>query len=322
MPARSPEASHEVVTPVVAVGSVRSASDVPQPDAARSTSIGHPAEGRIEAAVALPLQGPGFRFNSRRDSNARFATAEVVQAIARAALRVQRALPGSELVVNDLSLEGGGPIDHHGSHRAGRDADILFYLLGDDGAPTPSVGAPLDRDGVGFDFKDLARADDDVRVHFDAARTWRFIADLLSDPDAAVQRVFVVEHLRTLLLGEAARHPADLAQRERFAELTCQPSYPHDDHLHVRWFCSAQDLGKGCEDLPPLYPWRAAELQAEGVTPVMGRLRKVRTRSKIVTHRHEDRELAKQVIDPAVRAFLARRKLWREQPHPGRTYCR
>ncbi len=287
-----------------------------------STSIGHPSEGRIEGAAALPLKGEGFRFNSNRDSNARFAAAEVAGAIARAARHVKEVLPGSELVVNDISLEQGGPIDHHGSHRAGRDADILFYLLGDDGKPTPSVGAPIDPDGIGFDYKDLAVADDDIRVHFDAPRTWRFIATLLSDREARVQRIFVVEHLRDKLLAEAAKHSADREMQERFAEMTCQPSYPHDDHLHVRWFCSAEDLGLGCQDLPPIYPWRSAELKAAGVSPVMGVLRKNRPRSKIVTHEEEDRQVAKQVIHRDVHAFLARRKLWREQPHPGRKYCR
>ncbi len=291
------------------------------PAPSTSTSIGHPSEGSIEGAAALPLKGEGFRFNDRRDSNARFAAAEVIGAIARAATHVAELLPGSELVVNDISLEHGGPIDHHGSHRAGRDADILFYLLGDDGKPTPSVGAPIDGDGIGFDYKDLATVDDDVRVHFDAPRTWRFVSSLLSDPDARVQRIFVVEHLREVLLAEADKHASDHEVRERFAEITCQPSYPHDDHLHVRWFCSAEDLTKGCQDLPPLYPWHEAELRAQGVKPVLGAPRKDRPRSKIVTHDDEDREVAKLVVHPAVHAFLARRKLWRKQPHPGRKYC-
>jgi len=286
-----------------------------------STSIGHPAEGRLEGAAALPLLGPGFRFNSNRDSTARFAAAEVVGAISRAARVVKDALPGSELVVNDISLEQGGPIDHHGSHRAGRDADILFYLLDDDGKPTPSVGAPIDPDGIGFDYKDLAIKDDDLRVHFDAPRTWRFVSALLSDAEAVVQRIFVVEHLRARLLDEADKHPEDRASRERFAEITCQPSYPHDDHLHVRWFCSAEDLTLGCQDLPPLYAWHEAELKQSGVSSVMGQLRKERPRSKIVTHADEDREVARLVIHADVHAFLARRKKWREQPHPGRKYC-
>ena len=113
---------------------------------ASSSSIGSPTNGRLEGGVALPLSAPGLRYNDRRSENARFGTVETIGAILRAAAVVSRELPGSELVVNDIGLERGGAIAHHGSHRSGRDADILFYLLGDDGKPTPSVGAPLDPD--------------------------------------------------------------------------------------------------------------------------------------------------------------------------------
>ena len=245
------------------------------PAAASSTSVGSPTNGRVEGAVALPLEAAGLRYNDRRSENARFATVEVIGAIMRAADAVARDLPGSQLVVNDIGLERGGTIAHHGSHRAGRDADILFYLLGDDGRPTPSVGAPIDPDGIGFDYKDLSEPSDDVRVHFDAPRTWRFVQALLEDSEAQLQRIFVVEHLRSALLKEAERAKAPEAVVARFSDVTCQPSYPHDDHLHVRWYCSDEDLGLGCEDLPPLYPWRSEQLAARGVTPSVGQTRQV-----------------------------------------------
>ncbi|HEX6239410.1 MAG TPA: penicillin-insensitive murein endopeptidase, partial [Polyangiales bacterium] len=204
------------------------------PAASFSTSLGSPTNGRVLGSVALPLEGPGFRFNSRRDSGARYGTVEVIGTIERAASTVRGRFPDSELVVNDIGLAEGGTIPHHGSHRAGRDADILFYLRGDDGAPTPSVGAPLDPAGIGFDFKELSDPADDVRVHFDAERTWHFVAALLEDAEARVQRIFVVEHLRSALLAAARRAHAQAETVARFEDVTCQPSYPHDDHLHVR----------------------------------------------------------------------------------------
>jgi penicillin-insensitive murein endopeptidase len=285
-------------------------------------SIGSPTNGRLVKGVGLPLRGDGYRYNQRRDEAARYATGYVVRAIERAAGVVARALPGSELVVNDLSLEEGGPLPHHGSHRAGRDADILFYMLGDDDAPTPSVGAPLDPNGVGYDFKDLSDGDDDVRVRFDAPRTWRFVQALLEDEDARVQRIFVVEHLRAKLLAEAEASRAPARVVARFADATCQPSYPHDDHLHVRWYCSPADMKEGCEDLPPVYPWREAELRVLGLEPVMARLAKSKDPAPIVTQHEAEQRVARAKPHPAVLAFLKRRKAWEEQPHPGRPYCR
>jgi penicillin-insensitive murein endopeptidase len=291
-------------------------------DPSASTSIGSPSNGRLVGGVALPKEGPGFRHNDRRDENARFATVEVIRAIARAARVVHEALPGSELIVNDVGLEHGGAIAHHGSHRSGRDADILFYMLGDDGAPTRAVGAALDPDGIGFDYKDLSRPEDDVRVHFDAPRTWRFVEALMGDPDARVQRIFVVEHLRAKLMAEAEKQRAPSDVVARFSDVTCQPSYPHDDHLHVRWFCSPEDLGKGCEDLPPLYPWREAELRTLGLTPILARQVKSRDPAPIVTHAQAARAVARARPHPSVLAFMKRRKAWEKQPHPGRPYCK
>ncbi len=291
-------------------------------DPSRSTSHGSPTNGSLEGGVLLPKRGLGFRHNDRRDENARYATVEVVRAIVRAARAVHADFPGSELIVNDVGLEHGGRIAHHGSHRAGRDADILFYLRGDDGQFTESVGAPIDPQGIGFDFKDLSDPADDVRVHFDASRTWRFVQALLSDPDAPVQRIFVAEHLRTMLLAAAAQQKAPAQVVARFSDATCQPSYPHDDHLHVRWYCSAEDIAAGCEDLPPIYPWHRDELAALGVSPRMA----TRTRSKdpapIETNEQAEREVKRQKPHPSVLAFLKRRKAWEKEPHPGREYCR
>jgi penicillin-insensitive murein endopeptidase len=291
------------------------------PAASYSTSLGSPSNGSIQGSVALPLTGPGFRFNSRRDSGARYATVEVVGAIERAAAQVLSAYPGSELTVNDLSLAEGGRIAHHGSHRAGRDADILFYLRGDDAQPTQSVGAPIDPDGIGFDYQDLAEPSDDIRVHFDAARTWRFVAALLEDAEARVQRIFVVEHLRSALLAEARRVAAQPSVVAQFEAITCQPSYPHDDHLHVRWFCSLEDLTHGCQDLPPLYPWREAELKAAGLSPVLATRTRSADPAPITTQAEADRAVKRQRPHKDVLAFLARRKAWEKQPHPGRPYC-
>jgi penicillin-insensitive murein endopeptidase len=285
---------------------------------ARSTSIGAPNNGRLEGAVAFPLSGPGFRFNPRRRPEARYGTVELVQALARAARAVAEAFPGAELTVNDLSLEGGGPIAHHGSHQNGRDVDTLFYLRDAEGRPYPSVGAPLDPEGRGVDFKDLADPDDDVEVRIDLPRTWRFVEKLLADPRARVQRIYVAEHLRTLLLAEARRAGAPPRVLRRFRHVTCQPSYPHDDHFHIRLFCSPQDLQAGCEDRLPLYPWHRRHLAEAGVEPRISRRPKKRS-PKITTA--DEAKAAAGAMHERVRAFLARREAWMDKPHPGRPYC-
>jgi penicillin-insensitive murein DD-endopeptidase len=312
-------------SPGVAVSPQRTIEELLAMPGTASTSLGGPSSGTLVGAVALPQAGPGFVHNARRPVEARYASVELVQAIVRAAAVIDQELPGSVLVVNDLSLASGGPIAQHGSHQSGRDADILFYSLDAKGKPLPSVGVPLDPEGKGWDFKDLTTAADDQRVRLDARRTFRFVRALLEAAPQAVQRIFVVEHVRTLLLAEAARVRAPRAIVRRFDEITCQPESPHDDHLHVRFFCSPEDLGLGCEDSPPIYPWRNRALAALGVnevlasaytTPVERRAKKQRTSSPA-----QARKRAGQ-MHPRVTAFLDAREAWLPRPHPGRPYCR
>jgi penicillin-insensitive murein DD-endopeptidase len=288
--------------------------------AVTSASVGSPNHGHLVGGVPLPLTGPGFRFNPRRDPQARYGTAEMVAALVRSAEVVHRELPGGQLTVNDLSYAEGGPIAGHGSHRSGRDVDVLFYLLDEAGKPMPSVGAPLDPGGRGVDFRDLADPADDVPVRIDLARTWRFVQTLLQGEEAKLQRIFVAEHLRTLLVAHARRQRAPAQAVQRFEHLTCQPSYPHDDHFHFRFFCSVGDLKAGCEDTPPIYPWHRRLLQRAGVTPVLARPKPSAPKPKVTTHAEARAEAGPMHSD--VVAWLERREAWLRPPRTGRRYCK
>jgi len=283
-----------------------------------STSLRGPSNGAVRGAVAFPREGPGFRHNPARPDDARFATVEVVQALVRAALVVAREMPGGQLTVNDLGYAEGGPIAHHGSHQAGRDVDVLFYLLGPDDAPIASVGAPLDPEGRGTDYQDLSIADDDVPLRIDLPRTFRFVQALLEDREASLQRIFVAEHVRAMLLEQGREVGASEEVMTRLAEMTCQPSYPHDDHFHFRFHCTAEDLRAGCRDLGPIYPWREAELQEVGLRPRLAGPERVRAE---ITTADQARRRAGPLHED-VRTFLARRQAWMDPPHPGRPYCR
>ena len=186
-----------------------------------SRSIGGPLDGSLERSVAFPASGPGFVRPLSRRPEARFGTLEVVRGVVRAAGRVEARIPGGTLVVHDLSLETGGPIARHESHRAGRDVDVLFYLLDAEGRPMPSVGAILGPDGWGVDFRDPADPSDDVEVQLDVARTFTFLEELALDAEAGLQRVFIAEHLRTLLFRHASEHGANEEALARLTEMTC-----------------------------------------------------------------------------------------------------
>ena len=317
-PPRTPAASLPTVepAPTAAPADKRPAFDWSDFD---STSVRNPNDGSLIGGVPLPLRAPGLRFNPARDSAARYGTVEVVRALLEAAARVDRELGGLPVTINDLSLETGGPIAHHRSHQSGRDVDTLFYQLGPDGEPIESVGAFFDPSGRGVDFRDLANPDDDIALTLDVARTWLFLQALIENEHAQLQSILVAEHLRALLLDHARSVDVPTETIQRFEALTCQPTYPHDDHFHFRFFCAPDDIAKGCRDSEPLYPWQLQRLAAAGARPRPLAPKRKQASSEIVTH-EEARESAGR-MDVEVERWLDRRQEWIEKPHPGRPYC-
>lgn len=293
-------------------------------DGTASTSVGSPTEGHLTTSVPLPLHGPGFEFNPRKDAARRHGTYELVRAVMAAAASANDVHPGGTLTVGDLSMPQGGEIAGHASHRAGRDVDVMFYLQHEDGRPFAAKSIPIEPDGTGVDYKDLTTADDDVPVKIDVPRTWAFVAALVGDENNHVARIFVVEHVRTMLLDEGKRVGASKALLERVGHVTCQPKFPHDDHMHVRFFCSPDDIDAGCLDTAPVFPWHKKFLKAQGKKAVLAGARKT-PRPKLTSvddAAKKAREKAAAAFDPEVDAFLERRKSWAKKPKTGRKYCR
>lgn len=284
-----------------------------------STSVRNPSDGALRGGVPLPLTAPGLRFSPKKDPKTRFGTVEVVRSLVEAGSRVEEALGGLPIMINELSYAEGGPIPHHRSHQSGRDVDVLFYQIGPNGEPIESVGAFFDPSGKGVDFRDLSDPSDDVTLYLDIPRNWLFLRSLIEDEDAHLQQIFVAEHLRALLLDYARREGQPATTVQRFAEMSCQPSYPHDDHFHFRFFCAPDDIVDGCLDSPPMYPWHLEKLEAAGIRPRPLAPNRDEARARIVTH-EEAREAAGP-MDAEVERWLERRKQWLAQPHPGRAYC-
>lgn len=292
-------------------------------DGSASASVGSPTEGHLTSSVPLPTSGPGYVFNPRKDPSRRYGTWELVQAIMGASAATHEALPGNTLVVGDLSLATGGDINGHASHRAGRDVDVMFYLQNPDGTAFDAKAIPIEPDGTGVDYKDLTTADDDVHVRIDIPRTWAFVGALVGDDTNHVGRIFVVEHIRTMLLEEGKRVGADEAVLERAGHLMCQPKFPHDDHMHIRIFCSPEDIAAGCLDTAPIFPWHKKYLKGAGVKASLAGARTT-PRPKLTSTKDAAQKKRDEVgaFDPAVDGFLERRKAWAKKPKTGRKYCR
>jgi penicillin-insensitive murein DD-endopeptidase len=213
-----------------------------------SVSYGRTNEGRIVDPALLPDEGDGFVTPLIwRARGHRFGTDELVDLIVAASRRITAARPGARLAVGDLSPRRGGRSRQHQSHQSGRDVDLLFYV-------TDPMGAPVEVQTMRRFGASGASTDDrwvkGAPLRFDVDRNWQLVKALLTAPEAEVQYVFIFEPLAILLLdhARASGEPESLIELARSAMVQPGDSAPHDDHMHIRIFCSALDVARGCQD--------------------------------------------------------------------------
>ena len=252
-----------------------------------SISVGTFGKGWLRHGRGLPAKGEGYVVPELwRSRDARYGTDELVMAIERAARRVRREYPGSLLGVADLSRRGGGDSTLHRSHENGRDADLIYYAVDDKGRPVTPVNSmprydgqlvarpPRPTEGVRFGPFSPRR--------FDVRRNWALVRALLEDPYIEVQYLFCNTALRARLLAFAHSIGEDPGVLDRAEALLHQPgdSLPHDDHLHLRIYCAADDRAFGCVDRGPTRWWKKrwkylppyGEEAALAVADTLGRL--------------------------------------------------
>ncbi len=149
--------------------------------------------------------------------------------------------PGSVLDLGDLSQKGGGDLLRHHSHESGRDADLGFYAVD---AKNKQIHA---RTLIKFDGN--MQSPTTPGAHYDLARNWAFIQELITDPAARVSHIFIADWIKREVLAYA-RPRVSHAIYERAAMVMMQPhnSLPHDDHIHVRISCP-HDAHSTCVEL-------------------------------------------------------------------------
>jgi penicillin-insensitive murein endopeptidase len=271
----------------IVVGAILFALEVAGEQRRGSVSIGTPNDGKLWAGAQLPKKGRGFYANpARPNATATWGTDEMISALIKAGADLDERAPGATMYINDIGFFEGGRISHHHSHQAGRDADILFFMLDDQDEVAPPVCIPFDGEGKAiWNNGTPAKVDDDQGRRFDTHRNWHVVRSLLENQEAHVQRIYISDPLRELMLGYAREQDEPAWVIERADEVMCQPSSPHDDHFHVRLFCTAEDYGRGCRDTWPIYPWRRTQLAVKGLfEPKLNRPRRRRRRASKEPH--------------------------------------
>lgn len=219
------------------------------PDPSTSLSLGTVRSGALLQPARLEPKTESYEIlKTHRPRQTYFATAQLIQAIQRAAEDVRNELGGAPLQVGNLSRSQGGQIPWSSSHQAGRDADLAIYALDSNGESVPTPGLiPFGDDGKALNHE----------LTFDAPRNWALVRSFLLNSDINVQWIFISEALKDLLLNHAHDIDEEPELIERADHILHQPTDapPHHDHLHLRIGCPLNDRLQGCIDWGPRWPW-------------------------------------------------------------------
>ena len=199
---------------------------------AHGQSVGVPWAGRLQHATALP---PGEGYFIRRPERA-YGTQTTIELTERAISETLDAFPDQHvLAIGDISAASGGLITQHRSHQSGRDIDVgLFYREQPTGYPASFI-----------------HADED---NLDCAATFKLLESFLAtaDDDGGVQMVFLDFDVQGILYDWALDHGISERRLERIfqyphgrgsSEGIVRHEPNHDNHMHVRFKCPAEDTG-------------------------------------------------------------------------------
>lgn len=194
-----------------------------------SLTIGAPNDGWQLRAKRL-RDTPELKVKSSSKSRT-YGHPALVLMLKRSAADIAKAVPGSVMLVGDLSAKAGGSISGHRSHQSGRDADVGFYLRDEKGRQVLlDQFVKIDEEG-----KVIGRRG----VFFDDERNWQLVRSWLRDRRAGLSHVFVAGHVRNRILKYARSSKERRDYHDDAARLLHQPSNAalHDDHYHVRITC-------------------------------------------------------------------------------------
>jgi penicillin-insensitive murein endopeptidase len=225
-----------------------------------SVSLGSHSKGALQGGVAMPFVGTGYLVHQDwRERDHRYGTQEMVAWLTSVFAEASKAAPENLFYVGDLSSRQGGDASRHRSHTSGRDVDVFFAASDREGRPLRDLPAMLHFDATGRAVRwspaspgRAARSPVPAAL-FDARRNWALVRAMLADHSVEVQWIFIDEALAGLLIAEAEREGSAPEILDKARALLHQPtdSQPHDDHMHVRIFCTPADRLYGCTDKGP-----------------------------------------------------------------------
>jgi penicillin-insensitive murein endopeptidase len=229
---------------------------LPGEDAEQSVSVGTVTDGYLVNAAAVPSHESLEILPRQRARELRYGTQEMMDLLVETAERVAIQHEGTVVQLGNVGRQYGGDIPYSVSHNSGRDADLAFLATDPKGRPAllPDL-LRFDEHGRSVAFNGYYR--------FDVERNWSLVRSLVLSSKAQLQYIFISDPLREMLLDHARESGENPGIVQRAATLLRQPgpSIPHNDHLHLRIYCSQFDVGGGCDQTGAIH--RGIELHRQ-----------------------------------------------------------
>ncbi len=186
-----------------------------------TSSIGSYANGCLDGAQALPINGVGYQI-IRPQRERYYGHTEAIQFVERLGVTTSEQL-NTNLLIGDISLPRGGRFSSgHSSHQTGLDIDIWLRLtdkrLSENELAVPKPVSVVDL--TNYKLSQSNWTDDHFQVIRNAAK------------DEKVVRIFVHPVIKQALCDKEV---SDVEQREWLGKI--RPWWGHHSHFHVRLKC-------------------------------------------------------------------------------------
>lgn len=191
-------------------------------------SVGTPDRGRLANGIALPANDALYTIRNPKHS---FASSHTIETLQRGVADFRRSTGFSrQILIADMSREGGGRFRPHRSHRSGRDVDIALPMIVDPSGKKPGTAG-----------------------RFDWTATWRLIKSLVAT--GQVRFVFLSRSRQALLYRAAKADGASSEELQQLLEFPRRGRTPavvrhsrgHTSHMHVRFRCGPAETA--CQEI-------------------------------------------------------------------------
>jgi murein endopeptidase len=213
-----------------------------------SLSEGRTSGGALLNAAQLAIDGLYHHvLDAHLERDTHWGTEELVSLLQATGRHAATRYAGMRIGIGNMSRRPGGRLVWSRSHHCGRDADLAFRYLDESGEPVESPDLLYVNRRLNVTGRD--------GWTLDVPRTWAIVAGLIESAPDMIQWIFVYRPIGDALLEHARAIDADPATLEIAERVLHQPgdSAPHNDHLHLRIYCSAEDLLEGCENFGPTW---------------------------------------------------------------------